>query len=151
MKFLNNSKFVLLKNIVPIVRKTNYRQYAATINRDWIDLEAICKTGNIPTTFNFARDVFEKHVVSFVEQTSLLDDINRKKFNFKVERPTATALWLDNDKTENKFSFSDLKTESIRAAIALRNVLDLKSHSHHDSPYILVILPRVPGSFCDNI
>lgn len=71
MRLLN--KFVLpisLKNFVPskyALPKTNYRRFAATANREWIDLETICKTGKIPKTFNFARDVFEKHVVSRVK------------------------------------------------------------------------------------
>lgn len=71
MKFLLNSKFalpVILKNLVSLrdadLYKNNYRLFA-TSNRQWIDLEAVCKTGKIPKTFNFARDVFEKHVVSF--------------------------------------------------------------------------------------
>lgn len=70
MKLLSKSKFVLpnlWKNIVPLkyaLHTTNYRQFTATGNREWIDLEGICKTGIIPKTFNFARDVFEKHVVS---------------------------------------------------------------------------------------
>lgn len=64
-----------------------------------------------------------------------------------MKRPTEIALWIDNDKTERKFSFSDMKTESVRAAIALQNVLESvpRSHDHMKSPYILVILPRVPG------
>lgn len=55
---------------------------------------------------------------------------------------------MDNDTTEHKFSFSDIKTESIRAAVALRNILELNSISkcRDDSTYILVLLPRVPGN-----
>lgn len=130
MTFLIKSKISLLytwKNVVIVnyaLRKINCRQFASAVNRDWLDLEAICKTGHIPKTFNFARDVFDKHV---------------------VERPTATALWFDNDTTEHKFSFSELQSESIRAAIALENILQLTAQSKsHSSPYILVILPRVP-------
>lgn len=67
------------------------------------------------------------------------------KLAFKVERPTATALWLDNDSSEQKFTFSELKSQSIRAAVALHNLLELTTQSHA-SPYILVILPRVPGN-----
>lgn len=72
MKFLNKS-FVLpfsLKNLVPSkyeLHKIDYRRFAATANREWIDLETVCRTGKIPQTFNFARDVFEKHVVSSVK------------------------------------------------------------------------------------
>lgn len=71
MKFLNKSKFVLpfpLKNLVLQhggLYKIDCRQFEAVTNREWIDLEAICRSGKIPKTFNFARDVFEKHVVSF--------------------------------------------------------------------------------------
>lgn len=79
MKFLNEAKFVLhfpLKNLVPLnyaLRRTNYRQFASIANRKWIDLETICTTGNIPKTFNFARDVFERHVVSlFLVKTRFL-------------------------------------------------------------------------------
>lgn len=73
---------------------------------------------------------------------------SKMKFHFiQVERPTATALWMDNDHSEQKFSYSDLKTESIRAAVALRNVLELDLNSkNRNSSYILVILPRVPGT-----
>lgn len=87
MKFLNKSKFVLLfplENVVPFkyaLHKPNYRQYAATANKEWIDLEAICKTGNIPKTFNFARDVFEKHVVS---RKNCLFSVVAKDFTVKT-------------------------------------------------------------------
>lgn len=41
-----------------------------------------------------------------------------------------------------------MKTESIRAAVALRHLLELNQISKYrdDSPYILAILPRVPGN-----
>lgn len=81
MNILQNSKFVLRipsKTLVPVkyaFYATNYRQFAATANREWIDLEAICKTGKIPRTFNFARDVFEKHVVSVVTCNSVFFEL----------------------------------------------------------------------------
>lgn len=70
MKFLNKSNIVLpfpLKNLVLsnyALHKSSYRQFSDNANRKWIDLKEVCKTGKIPETFNFARDVFEKHVVS---------------------------------------------------------------------------------------
>ncbi|XP_037043011.1 acyl-coenzyme A synthetase ACSM3, mitochondrial-like [Bradysia coprophila] len=130
MTFLVKSKVFLqfpLKNVMiyrHALLKTNSRQFASTANRDRLDLEAICRSGHIPKRFNFARDVFDRHV---------------------VERPSATALWFDNDTSEHKFTFSELKRESVRAAVALGNILELSEQSKcHTSPYILVILPRVP-------
>ncbi len=84
MQFCKKSKFGLQfpsKNFVLFkyaIDQTICRQFGATANRDWIDLEAVCKTGQIPKTFNFARDVFEKHVVSLAKRKSglLKNEIN---------------------------------------------------------------------------
>lgn len=83
MKYLNKSKVVLhvsLKNSVLLqhggLNKINYRQFTLISNREWIDLEAVCKTGKIPKTFNFARDVFEKHVVSCYQRFFRLNSLS---------------------------------------------------------------------------
>jgi len=41
-----------------------------------IDIEKICLSGDIPDKFNFAKDVFDKHVVRFHNFKIHLETIN---------------------------------------------------------------------------
>ncbi|OXA55342.1 Acyl-coenzyme A synthetase ACSM3, mitochondrial [Folsomia candida] len=112
----------------PTFRFAKLRQFSTTANTGLGDqilteLEEIWKKGKAPEKFNFSRDIFDRHA---------------------LHRPTATALWFDNGdpSQDRKWSFSEVQKESLRSAIFLRNMLNLREGS--PPPYVLTILSRLP-------
>jgi len=73
--------------------------------------------------------------------------------SFKECRPSATALWFENENNQTKtWSFMELQKESIRTALFLKKVLNMnaspacapESDSFLAQPFIITVLGRLP-------
>jgi acyl-coenzyme A synthetase/AMP-(fatty) acid ligase len=87
-------------------------------------LAEICASGKVPDTFNFATDVFDEHV---------------------AQTPSKIALWMENEGKERKWTFTQLRTESIRAAISLQIAVTSQfPKSKIQNSSVFVLLTRIP-------